>query len=75
MAAFGVQQLPDPWLTCDALGESVDLVMPDGALGLAALGVAAPVAIEDVAERYLMRFKKNVALRRRGGAEGGAGPN
>ena len=60
--AFGVQQLPDPWLTCDALRrESVDLVMPDGAPGLAALGVAAPVAIEDVAERYLMRFKKNVS--------------
>ena len=34
---------------------------PDGADGSGRPGVAAPVAIEDVAERYLMRFKKNVS--------------
>jgi len=57
--AFGVQNLPDAWLTCDQLRmQSVDTTMPAGAPGLAELGIAEPGSIEDIAERYLMRFKK-----------------
>ena len=57
--AFGVQNLPDAWLTCDQLRmQSVETTMPAGEPGLEELGITDPGHIEDIAERYLMRFKK-----------------
>jgi len=57
--AFGIQQLPDAWMTTDGLKmQSTDTTMPKDAPGLAELGVTDPSPIEDVAERYLLRFKK-----------------
>ena len=57
--AYGIQLLPDPWLTVDGLKmQSVETTMPAGSPGLAELGVEDPKTIEDLAERYLLRFKK-----------------
>lgn len=57
--AYGTQLIPDPWLTVDGLKlQGVETTQPAGAPGLAELGVTEPVPIEDVAERYLLRFKK-----------------
>lgn len=57
--AYGMQQIPNPWYSLDALKrQSVDLVQPEGALGFDELGISKLTAIEDVAERYLVRFRK-----------------
>jgi NADH dehydrogenase (ubiquinone) 1 alpha subcomplex subunit 9 len=57
--ATGVSILPNPWLTPDQLRmQTVDTTMPADTLGLADLGVPEPVAMEDRADRYLIRFKK-----------------
>jgi len=57
--AYGTQLIPDPWLTVDMLKmQSIATTMPEGAPGLAELGVEEPGLIEDIAERYLLRFKK-----------------
>jgi len=58
--AYAMGQLPSPWMSVDQLRrQSVDLCMPEGALGFADLGIDDLVAIEDVAERYLTRFRKS----------------
>jgi len=57
--AYGMQQLPNSWYTLDGLRrQSVDLVMPDSALGFDELGITKLTSIEEVAERYLVRFRK-----------------
>jgi NADH dehydrogenase (ubiquinone) 1 alpha subcomplex subunit 9 len=57
--AFGLQQIPNPWMTADAMRRtSVDLTMPEGALGLSDLGVTSPMVLEDIALRYLVRFRQ-----------------
>ena len=57
--AYGMQQIPNSWYTLDGLRrQSVDLVMPPDALGFDELGISKLTAIEDVAERYLVRFRK-----------------
>jgi NADH dehydrogenase (ubiquinone) 1 alpha subcomplex subunit 9 len=60
IAMASVLQLsPNAWLTVDGLRmQTVDTTMPPDAPGLAELGVTEPVTIEDRADRYLMRFKK-----------------
>ena len=56
--AAGISILPNPWLTPDQLRmQTVDTTMPADSLGMADLGVE-PVAMEDRADRYLIRFKK-----------------
>ena len=56
-SAFGM--LPNPWISLDGLRrQSVDLVMPEGASGFEDLGINKLTAVEDVAERYLVRFRK-----------------
>jgi len=57
---FGMQQIPAPWMTLDGMRrQSVDLVMPEGAPGFADLGMTKKLtAIEEIAERYLVRFRK-----------------
>jgi len=58
MMAFGVQQLPDAWLTCDMLRrESVDIVREGGGTGFEGLGIT-PEEMEEIGERYLIRFRK-----------------
>merc|ERR1712228_777784 len=48
---FGVEQLPNPFITCDELRlQATDVVMPDGDLGLSDLGIT-PNAVDDLAER------------------------
>jgi len=60
--AMGVQQLPDAWLSCDQLRrESVDIVRTDGATGFEDFGMT-PTAIEDIALRYLLRFRKTAMV-------------
>jgi len=58
--AYAMGQMPGPWMTVDGLRrQSVDLCMPEGALGFADLGIDDLVVMEEVAERYLMRFRKS----------------
>ncbi|KAL3933709.1 MAG: hypothetical protein SGPRY_000168 [Prymnesium sp.] len=53
------EKLPDAWLTRDQLlRESVDIIRADGLTGFEEMGIT-PTAIEDVAERYLIRFRKS----------------
>jgi len=60
--AFAVGQLPDPWLTLDGLRhQSADCIRAGGGTGFEGLGIE-PVAVEDVAERYLVRFRKQHLL-------------
>jgi len=60
--AFATQQLPDAWLSCDQLRrESVDIVRAGGGTGFEELGIS-PRAVEDVAPRYLIRFRKAAIL-------------
>jgi len=57
--AYGFQQLPNPWLTLDQYRrQSVDLVQADGSLGFEELGITDLSTVEDIAERYLVRFRK-----------------
>lgn len=58
--AFAMQQIPAPWMTVDEMRrKSVDLVKPEGAMGFEELGITKKLtAIEDVAERYLIRFRE-----------------
>jgi len=58
--AYGLQQIPGPWMTLDQMRrQSVDLVKPEGTMGFEDLGMTKKLtAIEDVAERYLVRFRK-----------------
>lgn len=58
-AAAAMSQIPNSWYTLDGLRrQSVDLVMPEGAPGFEELGISNLTAVEDVAERYLVRFRK-----------------
>jgi NADH dehydrogenase (ubiquinone) 1 alpha subcomplex subunit 9 len=67
---FGIQQLPDAWMTVDDLRlQSTDVVMPAGELGLADLGITSPSTMEDIGERYLVRFRKSSAFIERDGEE------
>ena len=60
---FGFQQLPNPWMTADAMRRtSVDLCMPAGAPGFAELGMAELTPLEDIAPRYLIRFRQMSAM-------------
>jgi len=60
--AFAVQQLPDPWLTVDGLRyQGSDVVRLGGGTGFEGLGIRA-TPMEDIAERYLVRFRKNHLL-------------
>jgi len=57
--AFGLGQIPNPWMTADAMRRtSVDLVMPEGAPGFADLGITELTVLEDIALRYLVRFRQ-----------------
>ena len=57
--AYAMQQIPGPWMTLDGLRrQSVDLVMPQGAMGFDEFGMADLTTMEEVAERYLIRFRK-----------------
>ena len=61
--AFGFQQLPNPWMTADAMRRtSVDLTMPAGSPGFEEIGMTDLVAMEDVCERYLIRFRQMSAM-------------
>lgn len=54
---FAVEQLPNPFITCDELRlQATDVVMPDGELGLSDLGIT-PNAVDELAERYLFMYK------------------
>lgn len=57
--AYAFQNIPNPWMSVDVMRrQSVDLVMPQGAPGFAELGMTDLVVMEDVAERYLVRFRQ-----------------
>jgi len=57
--AYGMQQIPNPWFSLDVLKrQSVDLVMPEGALGFDELGITKLATVEEIAPRYLTRFRK-----------------
>lgn len=57
--AYGMQMIPGPWMTLDSLKrQSVDLVMPEGAMGFDELGMTDLTTMEEVAPRYLIRFRK-----------------
>mmetsp|Transcript_44366 Transcript_44366/g.88682 ORF Transcript_44366/g.88682 Transcript_44366/m.88682 type:complete len:343 (-) Transcript_44366:409-1437(-) len=60
--AFGyaMQQIPAPWMTLDGMRrQSVDIVKPEGTMGFEELGITNKLSsIEEVAERYLVRFRK-----------------
>merc|ERR1719253_919743 len=56
--AFGVEQLPNPWLTCDELRlQSTDVIGADDLPGLAAFGIK-PTAMDEFAPSYLLMYKK-----------------
>lgn len=58
MLAFGVEQLPNPWLTCDELRlQSTDVVAADSTPGLAEFNIK-PVVMEEFAPSYLLMYKK-----------------
>jgi len=58
-AAYGFQQLPNPWMTADAIRRtSVDITMPESAPGFAELGMSDLATLEDIAPRYLIRFRQ-----------------
>jgi len=57
-----VEQLPNPWLTQEEfIIQSLDLTMPEGALGLTDLGVK-PTAFDPLVERYLLAYRKESAF-------------
>lgn len=59
--AFGLNQIPNPWMTVDSMKRaSVDLTMAEGAVGFAELGMKTEdlVIMEEIAERYLVRFRQ-----------------
>jgi NADH dehydrogenase (ubiquinone) 1 alpha subcomplex subunit 9 len=57
--AYGMQQIPNPWMTVDGFRrQSVDLVLPEGVMGFDELGIDKLTTVEDVGERYLVRFRK-----------------
>jgi hypothetical protein len=56
-AAFSF--LPNPWLSADGMRrQSVDIVQPEGSPGFEELGITDLSSVEDIAERYLVRFRK-----------------
>ena len=56
--AKGMQLLPDPWFTVDDFRlQMTDVLVPEGAAGLADLGITSPLDIAVEAERYLCRFR------------------
>jgi len=58
LTAFGVEQLPNPWLTCDELRyQTADVVCEPGAPGLAEFGIK-PKVMEEHAPLYLLMYKK-----------------
>jgi len=61
---MAAQQIPNPWMTADEFRRtSVDLCMPEGAAGFAELGMSDDLTcVEDVAERYLIRFRQMSAM-------------
>jgi len=60
--AYGVEKLPDAWLTRDQLKFSMtDVVRAGGGTGFEQFDIS-PTAIEDVAPRYLVRFRKSSTL-------------
>jgi len=57
--AFAFQQLPGAWLNLDGFKrQSVDLLQAEGSMGFAELGMDDLTPMEEVAERYLVRFRK-----------------
>jgi len=57
--ALAMQQVPNPWFTLDGLRrQSVDLCATPGAMDFDELGISHLTAVEDVAERYLLRFRE-----------------
>ena len=57
--AYGMQQIPGSWYTLDGLRrQSVDLVATEGTLGFEELGMTKLTTIEEVGDRYLVRFRK-----------------
>ena len=59
--AAGLQLIPNPWMTLDGvrrISSDVTLEAEGVVNGLAELGVDQPVALEEVADRYLRRFRK-----------------
>ena len=57
--AYAMQQIPGPWMTLDGFRrQSVDLVQPANVMGFDELGMSKLTSIEEVAERYLVRFRK-----------------
>ena len=58
-AAFSL--LPNPWLSAEGMKRlSYDNVLPAGAVdGFAELGIDDISSMEDIAERYLVRFRKS----------------
>ena len=61
--AFAFQQLPNPWMHSDAMRRaSVDLLMPEGAMGFEDLGMSEITPLEDIGTRYLIRFRQMSAF-------------
>jgi len=56
--AFGVEQLPNPWLTCDELRlQSTDVVTSGDTPGFDAFGIK-PTSMDEFAQSYLLMYKK-----------------
>lgn len=56
--AAAMTMIPNPWMTLDGMRRTtVDIVQPSGTLGFEELGMR-PTPMEDIADRYLVRFRK-----------------
>jgi NADH dehydrogenase len=56
--ASAMSLIPNPWMTLDGVRRTtVDICKPEGTPGFEELGIT-PTPMEDIADRYLVRFRK-----------------
>lgn len=58
--ATAMGMIPNPWLSVDmdVRRKGSDVIMPAGAPGFEEVGITETMVMEDLAERYLVRFRQ-----------------